>query len=107
MIYDFMKILVFFDLPTVSNIDIDNYKNFRKFLLSDGYHMLQFSLYVKTCNNRDAAVADIQLLKKMAPQKGHIRVMLVTEKQYARMLIIVGGKSYQEEKVTIDPFVDL
>jgi CRISPR/Cas system-associated protein endoribonuclease Cas2 len=31
--------------------------------------------------------------------------MLVTEKQYAKMEILVGGKSKLEEKITPDPFI--
>ena len=34
------------------------------------------------------------------PEKGNIRIMIVTEKQYANIEIIIGGKSNQEQVVT-------
>jgi CRISPR-associated protein Cas2 len=45
--YRFMRILVFFDLPVVSKEDRKVYGQFRKFLIQDGYDMLQFSVYCR------------------------------------------------------------
>ena len=37
-----MRIIVFFDLPVVTKKDRKIYSQFRRFLLKDGYDMLQF-----------------------------------------------------------------
>ena len=107
MIFDFMRIIVFFDLPVVSKKEKKIYRRFRKWLIGSGYNMLQYSVYSKIFNNRDSAKKHIAKLKKNAPSKGAVRIMLVTEKQYAKMEIIVGGKSLQESEVSVDPLIIL
>lgn len=54
--------------------------------------MMQFSVYCKLFANREAAIKHIDMLRKMVPKEGQIRLMLVTEKQYSKIEIIVGGR---------------
>lgn len=107
MMYEFMRVLVFFDLPVITKKDRYEYSLFRKKLISKGYMMLQYSVYSKMFNNREAAVKHISSMKLDLPKKGSIRIMMLTEKQYSSMEILIGGKSRQEEKITIDPFMIL
>ncbi|MBS3987773.1 MAG: CRISPR-associated endonuclease Cas2 [Erysipelothrix sp.] len=99
MIYDFMRLILFFDLPMVSKKDVRIYNKFRKYLIKGGYMMMQFSVYSKIFNNREAAKNHVEILKRNVPSAGQIRIMVVTETQYRRMEIIVGGLSRQEEIV--------
>lgn len=99
-----MRVILFFDLPTITEKDRKIYSKFRKKLISSGYIMLQFSVYAKIFNNRDAAKNHIATLKSALPEKGYIRIMMVTEKQYSKMETLIGGKSKQEEYITINPF---
>ena len=46
----FMRILVFFDLPVVTKREKGTAAKFRQFLLKDGYHMVQWSVYSRICN---------------------------------------------------------
>ena len=46
-----MRLLVFFDLPVVSREDRRAYTIFRRFLINDGYDMIQFSVYVRILLN--------------------------------------------------------
>lgn len=107
MIYDFMRLILFFDLPVVSKEDRRIYATFRKYLIKNGYIMMQYSVYCKIFANREAAVKHVNILQRNVPQKGQIRLLLVTEKQYAKIEIIVGGKSNQEEIVNSDAFIKL
>ena len=100
-----MRLLLFFDLPMVTNKEKRIYTHFRKYLIQNGYIMMQFSVYCKIFNNRDAAVNHMSILRRSVPDQGQIRLMLITEQQYTKMDIIVGGKSRQEETVTIEPFL--
>ena len=100
-----MRMILFFDLPMTSHKEIMIYTKFRKYLLKSGFNMLQYSVYCKIFNNVDAAKNFEKILKKNIPQQGQIRIMIITEKQYNDIEIIIGGKSIQEEKVTIDPFI--
>lgn len=107
MIYDFMRLVLLFDLPMVSKADIRVYNKFRKYLIENGYIMMQFSVYCKLFANREAAIKHVDILRKNTPHKGQIRIMVVTEKQYSRIEIIVGGISLREEVVNADEFIKL
>lgn len=61
--------------------------------------MMQFSVYSKIFNNREAAKNHVEILKRNVPSTGQIRIMIVTETQYRKMEIIVGGVSRQESIV--------
>lgn len=100
-----MRVVLFFDLPVKTKRDRKVYTTFRKYLIEHGYYMLQYSVYSKIMNNRDASKQHIENIKKNTPQKGNIRIMLLTEKQFANMIIVVGGKSFQEQVQTIEPFM--
>ena len=107
MIYDFMRIILFFDLPMNNKTEIRVYTKFRKFLISKGYLMMQYSVYSKIFANREAAINHVSILKKEVPSSGSIRIMLVTEKQYANIEIISGRISVQEKYTTIETFIKL
>lgn len=80
-----MRILVFFDLPTTTKADKRRYVLFRRFLLQDGYDMLQWSVYTRICNGMDNADKHILRLAQNIPRKGSIRSLCITDRQYAHM----------------------
>lgn len=86
-----MRVLVFFDLPIVTSEHRRAYARFRKFLLKNGFMMLQESVYCKLALNGTAASAIISNVHKNKPEEGIIQLLTVTEKQYAKMDIIVGN----------------
>ncbi len=107
MIYDFMRLMLFFDLPVITKKDRYNYSQFRKYLIQNGYIMLQFSVYCKLFANRDALENHVTILQRNVPPKGQIRIMAVTEKQFSKIEIILGGKSMQEEIVGSNSFIKI
>jgi len=48
-----MWIIVFFDLPVKKPAQRRAATQFRKFLLKDGYIMLQYSVYARVCKGQD------------------------------------------------------
>lgn len=86
----FMRLIVFFDLPTKTKHDKKVYTVFRRYLLKDGFIMLQFSVYSRVCKGLDSVESHLNYLKSILPAKGNIRMLQVTEKQYARMEILLG-----------------
>jgi CRISPR-associated protein Cas2 len=97
-----MRILVFFDLPVKTKIQRRNYSKFRNFLLDEGFHMMQFSVYSRVCNGHETTERIMKRLEKNLPPKGSIRSLTVTEKQYARMNVLLGEKLPNEKKITTD-----
>jgi len=95
----FMRLMVFFDLPVVLKADRRAYTLFRRFLLNDGYDMLQFSVYGRILNGVDAEQKHMQRLILHLPPAGSVRVLSVTEKQFASMKLLVGLPLFQEKRV--------
>lgn len=85
-----MRVIVFFDLPVVTTEDMREYRKFRKYLIKNGFIMVQESVYVKLAANSNTADAVSDNLRKNKPTNGLVQVLKVTEKQYNRMECIVG-----------------
>lgn len=94
-----MRMMVFFDLPVVTKAERRAYTLFRRFLLNDGYDMIQFSVYGRILNGNDPEEKHMRRLLANLPSEGSIRVLTVTEKQYASMKMLVGLPLFQEKKV--------
>lgn len=94
-----MRMLVFFDLPVVTKAERRAYTVFRRFLLNDGYDMIQFSVYGRILNGADAETKHLKRLVDNLPPAGSVRVLTVTEKQFASMKLLVGLPLFQEKKV--------
>ena len=90
MSYRFMRILVMFDLPSVTSAERKEYSIFRKYLIKSGFMMLQESVYCKLSPNSVLADAVVENVRKNKPKDGLVQVLRVTEKQYAKMEYIVG-----------------
>ena len=86
-----MRVLVFFDLPTTSSTHRRAYAKFRKYLAKSGFLMLQESVYCKLALNTTAVNAIVDNVKKNKPEEGLIQLLTVTEKQYAKMDIVLGS----------------
>ena len=94
MSYRFMRILVFFDLPTETSKDRKIYAKFRKFLIKEGFIMMQESVYCKLTLNNSVTNSVRDKIEKNKPPKGIVQMLVITEKQFASMDYIVGNKNY-------------
>lgn len=85
-----MRVIVMFDLPVTTYLNRKEYSKFRKYLVSQGFIMMQESIYSKLVQNQTAADVVLENIKKNKPSNGLVQVMKITEKQYARIECIVG-----------------
>ena len=95
----FMRMLVFFDIPVKTAKQRRIATGFRNFLLKDGYHMVQYSLYARVCNGNDAVAKHEKRLNFALPPEGSVRLLVVTEKQYEAIRVLVGERK-SDEKAT-------
>ena len=84
--------ILMFDMPTETVEERKAYRKFRKFLLSEGFIMHQFSIDSKLLLNNSANKAMIDRLQANNPKKGNITLLTVTEKQFARMIYLNGER---------------
>lgn len=85
-----MRVMVFFDLPTLTSTDRKEYVKFRKYLIKNGFLMMQESVYTKIVLNKTVADSVTQAVKQNKPLSGLVQLMIVTEKQFSRMEYICG-----------------
>ena len=90
MSFRYMRLVVFFDLPNATSAQRREYRRFRKFLTRSGFVMMQESVYSKIVLNATAAAAVRENVRKNKTSDGLIEMLLVTEKQFERMEIVVG-----------------
>ena len=67
--------------------------------------MMQYSIYVRTCPSREYADRLENRIKKFIPDKGNVRLLSVTEKQYYDMKILVGNKTKTEEILGVERMI--
>ena len=90
MSYRYMRIILFFDLPTESLENKREYRKFRKFLIKKGFLMLQESVYCKLALNQTVAKAVVNSVKSNKPKGGLVQLIVITEKQFSKMEYICG-----------------
>ena len=85
-----MRVIVFFDLPNVTRSENNEYTKFRKFLIRNGFVMLQESVYSKIALNPTIANLVINRLEANKPKSGLVQILIVTEKQFGNIINLVG-----------------
>lgn len=83
--------LIMFDLPTLTQNDMRAYRRFRKFLIKSGFIMMQESIYSKLVLNNETAKLVSKQVRKNIPCDGLVQMLVVTEKQFGSMEILVGN----------------
>ena len=91
MSYRFMRTIVFFDLPTITEENRRDYRKFRKVLIKNGFLMMQESVYCRMLIN---------------PTDGIVQVLTVTEKQFSHMEYICG-KAHSDIISTDERLIEL
>ena len=107
MKYKVMKLLCMFDLPADTAEEKRAYRIFRKNLIKEGFTMMQYSVYMRTCPTREYATRLENRIRKFLPGAGNVRTLIITEKQYEDIKIMVGTKRAQEEALGIERFLIL
>lgn len=87
-----MRIIIFFDLPVETAKDRREYSRFRRFLVKEGFIIMQESVYCKLALNMTVVESVSNRVRKNKPSEGIVQMLTVTERQYNSMEFIVGAK---------------
>jgi CRISPR-associated protein Cas2 len=90
--------MIFFDLPMQTKAELRQYTKFRKYLVGQGFIMMQKSVYSKLTLNGSSSDTVVVNVKKNLPKTGLVQALIVTEKQYQSIEFMVG----EGQKETID-----
>lgn len=86
-----MRIIICFDLPTITYKDMVNYRRFRKFLIKNGFVMMQESIYSKLVINRNSLALVKKHIIDNLPSNGNIQLIEITEKQFSNIEYLRGN----------------
>ena len=88
--FENMWIFAMFDLPVTDKKKRNDYTRFRKYLLSEGFTMLQYSVYAKFCYSRESGTIMHNHIKAVIPPEGQVRIIMITDKQFEEMAVFYG-----------------
>lgn len=90
-------LVVTFDLPVMSKKQRKAATGFRNFLLDDGYQMIQFSVYARSCVTFARQETHLDRVKKNLPPEGSVRAIFVTRSQWEKSYVIQGSPATESE----------
>ncbi len=88
--YKWMWLFALFDLPVGSKEQKKSHAKFRKFLLSQGFTMLQFSVYARHCPTEESGEGIKGRVRQEVPAHGQVRLLMVTDKQFSKQEVFFG-----------------
>jgi CRISPR-associated protein Cas2 len=96
-----MWLIVMFDLPTDTKKARKEYTHFRKFLLNDGFTMMQYSIYMRHSSSSENAVVHAKRVKEHLPDDGEVRIIRITDQQFGKIEIFYGKKRQKPIKAPL------
>lgn len=99
----FMRMILFFDLPSTTNKDVREYTRFVKYIQKNGFVRMQESVFTKLALNQSIVNSIMTDINKHLPPEGVISVLTITENQFMSIDHLIGEISTDvvvtEEKV--------
>ncbi len=93
-----MRLIVFFDLPMQTDRERKEYARFHKYLVRNGFIMMQKSVYSRLVINNVTSLAVKQRIRNNLPADGVVELLEITENQFSRIEYLVG----EEQQLVID-----
>lgn len=93
-----MWLFVFFDLPVKTAEERKKYSRFRKTLLQLGFSMIQYSVYIRFCDDERRSQKFRKIVKNAVPDDGEVRLLAITDKQFGKMEVYYQQNRKKPEK---------
>ncbi len=100
-------LIVAFDLPVLTREQRKAAADFRKFLIDDGYQMIQYSVYARACVSFARQETHLSRVKQNLPEEGSVRAVFVTRSQWERSFVIQGSPASETEAEDLPEQVQL
>lgn len=85
-----MRMILFFDLPSVTKKDIKEYNKFVNYLKKNGFVRMQESVFTKLALNPTIVNLTMNDIRKNVPPEGIVSVLNITENQFASIDHLIG-----------------
>lgn len=93
-----MWLFAMFDVPVKTKPNRKRYAQFRKLLLLEGFTMLQFSVYARHFESEEASEAIRNRIRDQIPDKGQVRLVPITDRQFSKMDVYYGKTRSRPER---------
>jgi len=93
-----MWLFAMFDLPVDTKAARRQYVKFRNYLLSEGFSMLQYSVYARYCACEERTEGFRRRIRLELPPDGEVRLLSVTDRQFGKMEVYYGKSRQSAEK---------
>ena len=90
--------LVMFDLPVQTKAERRRATKFRELLLDLGYQRMQFSVYARFSPSVSSVLPAIGTITVNLPGGGEVRILSITDHQWATALRFSSAKDVEAEK---------
>ena len=97
-------LMAMFDLPVITKKERQVATRFRNDLLDNGFLMIQFSVYARPCVNFEQLGKHIGIIQKLVPVAGNVRLLYLTDEQWAKSVTVVG-ENYEQGNRAKNPKV--
>jgi CRISPR-associated protein Cas2 len=87
-----------FDLPVKTKAERRQATQFRLLLLDNGYQMAQLSVYARFSPSVSSILPTIGIIKRNLPPGGEVRILTVTDHQWATALRFFNERAVQPEE---------
>lgn len=84
-------LLVSFDLPVGTKEQRKKATDFREFLKDDGFIMIQWSVYARSCVSFARQETHLDHVKKNLPPEGSVRAWFLTRVQWESSFVLHGA----------------
>lgn len=91
--YKAMWLFTMFDLPVKTPKERKSYTQFRNLLLDNGFGQMQYSIYARFCASEEIANTYKSRIERAVPDDGYVRLLSVTDRQFAKMQCFYGKNS--------------
>ena len=94
-------LLVAFDLPVLTKEQRKRATGFREFLVDDGFLMIQYSVYARSCVSIARQETHMARVRAFVPPEGSVRAIFITRAQWERSFVCHGppAKEIPAEKM--------
>ena len=96
-----MWLFCLFDLPTNTKRQRKRASDFRKFLIEDGFDMMQFSVYKRHCGSAENCDVHIKRIKQNLPREGTVSILKFTDKQFSEIETFIGLIPQESKKAPV------
>lgn len=90
--------VVMFDLPVKTKPQRREASRFRKLLIDLGWHMAQYSVYVRYVPTGMSVSPEVQQVKTGVPPQGLVQIVAITDRQWSKAIRFINSAPTEQEE---------